>query len=878
MRKTIFISILICTSIVLSSCAPVAVEKNTADTQIKFEPTLQDRELPWETISTTNYESLFLQKNGSFVLSGSRLMNMFENIMYLGDALQDPSIRHRGHDLISNFYGNPRNTTTTRVEQSLYLEAALGEKRNVLLNLLKNKLQGLVDTYPALNRTVPKVKAAMSNVNSLPLSGLAPAIQAMLDNFVVTLQAEGGLKMVWKELKAEIDEKYRPQILEMGEAFNFISPAKSIRDNTKLMRVVLRLPLNPKTLKDIEFRLNSIDDISQRLEKLDSSYEGMKVLLDIWLMLDDQARQKTFKQMNSPLYYTLYAAGDLWIYRLKENKWNDIITWAPEQILVRRGLQGIIKYYGVEKLRAMLLPEMQKSVPASFEASMKKEILALPDLIASKIKEKMAANETKFKGLLIGTNYRQFFVDMSVKWGKREIYDNKDTTNGLERDRYRISVSADGDLAFAPDTNVGLNSTTSSVLGSSFSAAGKRLERVTEFENTSYDQTKYFQMVMGVLNKIPALGGFTMIDNRLYPSFHVLKGGKDVFEKPLDIKTQMGSDNYFVVPDYLALNPPYLMDREGTQKLGMQFGVASQAELLRGMSFMVEYFRDWRVSGFDVKMGRYKLGDLIPDLPPHLEFEMLFPKDKLFEYCLGISSIVLENLKREGSSLVLLDPNGKVYFGNQIDEAKKAQALMAALVDVKIGTEDREDTVRTADLARFIMAMGKFVTSIEGFENSKSQVLNKVEDGEKKLVKRVRDSVAQVKLLMAMMSNFLVHKMQRPDGSMDSSYSLRIGKVISNSRKLEDQLLAIEALLTTGETLGMGVYLGSAYDIYFGMNHVFFKDKMGFYSASDRAWIMPDAYLYTEVLTALTRLSKKTDFSRGQIDRLIGQFRVPLAH
>src|SRR5690606_28625219 len=120
--------------------------------------------------------------------------------------------------------------------------------------------------------------------------------------------------------------------------------------------------------------------------------------------------------------------------------------------------------------------------------------------------------------------------------------------------------------------------------------------------------------------------------------------------------------------------------------------------------------------------------------------------------------------------------------------------------------------------------------------------------GDRKLLNRLKSSTKQVRMLMAMFSNFLVHKMQREDGTLDTRYSVSSSRVISRSRNLEDQVLAIRALLVTGDILGMGSYLGAAYDIYFGMNHVFFNDNQGFYSASDRAWVLPDSYLFTETM------------------------------
>jgi len=870
MKFVLSIWFVILSALIMGGCAPSAEEQKVPSNELKFEPKLSDRELPWDRISSRS-QKVFFPPDTSVVLSGSKLMNTFENLMTIGDLLNDPAIRRRGHDLTRAFYANPDNTTSAQVKDSLYLEAALGEKKVVLLNLLRKKLTEIQATPEALAKTVREVQPIAASVNSKPLSLVSEVIQNIMDAFVARLQANNASKDVWKALREDVNNKYRVPLSSLGRSLAQISASKSIAENAKYMRAVKTLPLDAQLLAAIENEISSAVNLEKRLQGLNSTDEGVKVIMDVWLLLDAEGRKAQFYKFSPRLYNLLSLYSDEEIKILRDNT-----SYNPSKIMVRRTLQAVLKMYGVEELKKSILPALRKQVPVKFEEKLKSEIAALPGMIEKKINSLLTDREKMIKQLLVGTNYREFFVDLSVKWGQKEIYAGQSRTVGLERDRYRVESKKGGVINFSPDDSVSKSATTSSVLGSSLSMSGKRFDRVTEFENITYDNVAYYQMVMDVLNKIPALGGFKKIDDQIYPSFHVLKDAGNPFDRPLDIKTQAGSEFYYAVPDFIALRPPFLMDRERTQQYGIRFSVYNQAELLRGLSQMVEFFRDWHVNGFDVKMARYKLGDLIPDLPPHLERELLFPKDKLFEYSLGIASIILENMKREGSGLVMMNHEGQVFYGDELERAKQAQTLLAGMVDVQLN--DRDDTIRTSALSKYVIAMAKFVNAVESFENSRSKMLNEVTNGEKVLARRLKESVSQIRLLMTMMCNFLVHKMQRDDGTMDAQYSVKMRKVISSSRNFEDQVLAIQALLATGETLGMGVYVGAAYDTYFGLNRVFFNDEAGFYSASDRAWRLPDPYAFTEYMVALAELSKKTDFSRGQIQRLLNRFKGELVH
>lgn len=867
---------------ILQGCAPVAQEQKSPNTQIKFEPKLTDRDLPWESLQAKNYQAFF-PAGESFVLSGSNLLNAFENVMWLGDAWNDGDVSSYGHQLVKDFYSNDDNVTVAAIEQSLYLEAALGEKKIVLMNLLRNKLVAMKNTYSVLDVIQPEMQVIANSVESIPLANLPGAIELLLDTYVLRLQQHNAAKDVWKKFKIIIDEKYRGPLAELQKAFGKISPNNSVTQNAENMMAVKKLPLDPGLLVTIDKELNNAILIDQDLKALDSSDKGVRVILGVWLMLDEEARKTQFGSISSALYWGMSQYSDDEIRAMRDNN-----TWWPQKMAVRGLFQAAVKLTGIETIKNKIAPALQKQLPEQFEARLKKEVRALPARIYQEVLTGIKDGEHFVSNLLVGTNYRKFFVDLSVAWGTRELFGGKTKTLGLERDRYVITSLEDGKLRIQPDEKIPKNSTSSAVIGTSLSMSGKRFERVSKYEGVTYDSTLYYTMVMEVLNKIPALGGFRKIDDELYPSFHILKNGRNPFEKTLDLKTQTNGTNYFAVPDFIALRPPYEMDREKTLKKGsqfqgqpdqdplVQFGVYSQAELLRGLGSMIEFFRDWQVNGFDVKMSQYRLGDLIPDLPPHLEREMIFPKEKLFEYCLGIASVILENLKRDGSGLVLMNEKGETFFGEDLEKAKSAETLMAGMVDVRL--DGREDTIGTTNLSKFILALGKFVESVEGFENSRSQLIHEVTGGEKKLLNRIKESVSLLRMLMAMMSNFLVQKMQRPDGTMDSLYSVKRGRVITTSRKLEDQVLAIQALLVTGERLGMGSYLGAAYDTYFGMNRVFYNDDHGFYSAIDRTWTPPSPYIFTEFMSALTKLSTKTDFSRGQINRLIGQFRGQLAH
>jgi hypothetical protein len=205
-----------------------------------------------------------------------------------------------------------------------------------------------------------------------------------------------------------------------------------------------------------------------------------------------------------------------------------------------------------------------------------------------------------------------------------------------------------------------------------------------------------------------------------------------------------------------------------------------------------------------------------------------------------------------------------------LDEAKKQQALMAGYVDRS--QSGLADEVKSADLARFVVAMTQFLDATEGVEKSQSKLV-------KERLTQIKEARAQVKLLAFMMGNFLVRKMQRPGGAVESVYSVKENKVVSKSMHLIDQLSVIHAFVELERVMQMSEFKARAIEVYYSLNQNFWNDEAGFYSDVLNSELKgefrkPTPIRFVGVLRTLARLKSLPgqDFSRGQIQFLVDAF------
>src|SRR5690606_3747468 len=95
--------------------------------------------------------------------------------------------------------------------------------------------------------------------------------------------------------------------------------------------------------------------------------------------------------------------------------------------------------------------------------------------------------------------------------------------------------------------------------------------------------------------------------------------------------------NYFAVPDQIVVSRNFTVAKNTTRELGHMASVVGSAEIIRGASHMMYYFRDWVLNGYDQGLAKEQ----------YQGFEV-FPKDSFYALSAGVSSVPLRNLTRSG--------------------------------------------------------------------------------------------------------------------------------------------------------------------------------------------------------------------------------------
>jgi hypothetical protein len=269
-------------------------------------------------------------------------------------------------------------------------------------------------------------------------------------------------------------------------------------------------------------------------------------------------------------------------------------------------------------------------------------------------------------------------------------------------------------------------------------------------------------------------------------------------------------------------------------------GVRGQAELLKGLSRLTRLARDWEPTAFDPIMGSINAADFLPDLPREAVNQRLFPKDLIFAAALGNAGVLLQNLTKQSSPVMLIGvANGegqrRIKFADQVgltgETPAEPTSALAAIVDVT-GTE-RGQVARTGDVARYVLALVEFSRSVEGLEKTKSAPLLESIGSGQTAVEQILDAREDLKLLVMAMSNFLASEMVDSRGLLMAEFD----RANARARQREpgkgsiilDHAWSIRALMEASSLLGAQVYKTAALDLYRSLLRHHFHAGSGFF-------------------------------------------------
>lgn len=365
------------------------------------------------------------------------------------------------------------------------------------------------------------------------------------------------------------------------------------------------------------------------------------------------------------------------------------------------------------------------------------------------------------------------------------------------------------------------------------SSVKDRLEQKASMKKRAFD----------LINKMVSLLGARDYFGRLVPS--LITNAESKIPKRLDIYTHAYDKEIFGLPDEIKLSRSqsgYLLEAVEEKR---SISLNSQAGLLQAGTDFMKLMADWEESPLDKSIHKIVYQGV-----------NFFPKESLIELGLGLSSVVLRNLHKEGLKLFdrgrnPLDLGGD---GNTDEVAEKVSSSVVLSFLGKTATSK----VDTKALAKYMLALYDFIRVAERINLSRSNSAVYLIPGENNsALKQLDDAVALLKKLYIALANFMSSRLLNDEFLFVSSFDLE-SKTASEGPVLETQALARLALFRAYKLWDAKIYLWAVVDNYYRSSHRFIDRNSGlFYSG--QSW---GPYLLSENYFVLRELSLDSEFKQ----------------
>ncbi len=852
---------------ILAACSPELVSRKFTEAKQDFGPQRTDGNLPVSEIKSNAIPSAAsVRWKGEIETAAWHRTS--DDLGWLSRKLANPGLgkfAYRMHRAVG------RGVSWEHTFQnSAYASAAIGETRE--------------DTKKAVNSGIAMLKAQEPIIEQLliyrnrnyewptgreSLVTVVEYVEGFLKAFVRDVERSKVDKAVKKELVEELRINFGPRIqrirAQIALAYN---TTKTYEFVTQVRRVLKEEGLDLG--QSIEAKLDLAERLPREVEKIVDARTALSVLIDFWRAATPQTREDKFKKMAPDLYDFLHGKND--------EDLTCIQTGCGPITALKRVLFILpaIEEFGVEKIRKTLADAAEESIKSELETE---AVKALPEIykeVFSKIAGELARQRSNISKISTdyGTYLRLALNRVAVaKLGLKE----KDPVFGAEPTRIRVDL----DFSNAPRMNaVRMDTRAAFVTGAAVIGAGMaaaielhdhHIENVLAPSGVNAYRIKQTlgRVFFEQINKVLIIGGFTTENAKDFDALSLAEDG-DSGNGParFNLRKLLSSEYTFAVPDQIRLTQPTRPEMvlgSVPPKL-ISNSVAGQAEMLKGLSRIALSLRDWERTPFDDVLGAVNLADFVPDLPKDAVDRKLFPKELFYAAAIGNAGALLQNMTKKLSTVGLIEPDGGMHWGNELDPSKDPtkQAIAATVFDLVNG--ERSTTTKSVDVARFLSAISDFLRASDGIEKATAGVLMDVGPDGRRAVDQVINARQDLKLLVMAMANFLSSHAIGEKGLVLPLFSRSVDNRslgMSGEPQLLDQAVVIRALLDASEVISAGIYRTAALDLMSAMNASFFRPKLGFYSESANDEGDLSLEVLVSILVAGERLSPVTTPERS---------------
>lgn len=565
--------------------------------------------------------------------------------------------------------------------------------------------------------------------------------------------------------------------------------------------------------------------------------------LTAWMTFDGIQKTEFMKQ--EPRLFNLFS-----LYTTKELKEDILPLYSKNNVFENGWLDGAKKkafvagtnkycFFNVNNtldrtVNKYVLQELDRqirTVGGSLEAIVKEKTLkGLNDII-------VALSDNK--------KFEAYFEEQAMKHPLVGKLFDQETLHGLEETRVSLYIG-DQEKFFIKNNEQNNFQTGAKTLGASLAANAVRMQELTGYEVLSPKDTQYYKIVFSQINKMLTMIGFKDMDHSIIPSTsRAFFGGHsemDIFRydcTPEKLKRQdelraQGekiqwsedcsgatdfNDDYFATPDQLAIEGAFLPKDGVYTKYASAVG---QAEIVRGASLMLKYFKDWKgyPDEYDQGMGAEKFGEDV----------VIFPRGAFVNLTVGLSTAPIRNFKKKQSPVALFRVDGTPIPEGEIPKDLSG-IVQAAITD--ISQDGRGDVITMESLASYMLALEQFLQATDGISKTAASVVNPPDKQSRDVLHAILEGRNQIKMLLFGMANFMIQRLQATDGGFYHSYSLKNMKVKVEPKTLQDQIFAIRGLMSVARIWQSDIIKFGALEAYFYMNQKLWNSQDGFYYASE---------------------------------------------
>lgn len=838
--------------LMLASCAPKPVERVYPVPKTDFGPLQKDPDLKLDKVSTASVSSSqFVWKEA---VDAARIFRFGEAMITLGKMHESPDLIKFGQKIGNTFYSSHGTATHVSFTDSLFINAAIGETKEDVMPIIKDKDAMLAAQLPIVHDMLTKAAATYPwpTANTPPKIALVMA-KVFAQQFIERASDSKLDHDVYLGIASAFDTDFYPLLNGLSDEIDSILAernAVTMIDRLKGVAEKYQFDLGANTTKMIA----QARGIFGQIDAIEKNQDALTVIVGLWELTDPENREKTFKPVSEQLYGFLKNKGRSDLDCIASSNCLNPLILIPKKV----GLLPAIQKYGLEKLKGDLGAAAHDALVAQISAAVSTFVPTIPTELETKIADQV--NKLRATIANVKSDYGGFIRGIATQYQEQRFgapQGGDVRIPGLEANRVTISLDKGG-LAITPSAIASRATTGSEVIGDSMSYAAS----VWSIGETS--SVNYQTSILSQVDKMLAIGGFMTPSKKPYPSIAISLDPQKPLEH-FDIKTAISSTTPYAVPDTFMVAQDFTPNfNDG----GKNVGVRGQAELLRGLAAMTRYFRDWESNGFDKSMGAVEVGKLIKDLPAGSISSKLFPKDTFFALGVANAATILVNMTKQLSPVFLIDITKKATWANERSDDSDQPATMSGIVDIIAGK--RSSVVHSSDAARFLLAVADFLSATEGIEKTQAHPLIAPGDAGKRPIDQLVEARHQLSMLIVGFGNFLSHEMGSPEGGIRATFHQDSVSVDTKEpRKASDQAECILALLKAGEVLGRELYVSSALDAYAFMNKSLFNMKTGFYNSDESSTDLPTLdEIATILLAGETLRSHMSNKSQGQWDMI----------